>query len=699
VANGPWTKFQAPESSSTTPAQSPGAAAPGPWTKFVRSTQESSTQETPPKAPFLERATRALDYVPPVATAETGLSLASGMVATPIAGLAGLAQGATNAMGVTNTPAADVVRGVQEKLTYQPRTKLGQATTRVISYPFEKLAQGADIAGAKTAEVTGSPALGAAVNTALQAAPAAIGKGAGRIRAARTAPREAAAAEAGAKPSTAQTPEARARDYVARNTALDWDRLSDRVKKTLTGIAEDSRNLTKLNPQAIERQARLESLPEPVKATRAQLERDDPALRREQVTSATDAGKPIRDVYDAQNTAITKNLDILKGRVSGRGKTAATAESPEQVGQSVQDAALRKKLETKKAEVSRLYKEAETTGELQGRASPRAIINTIKASPDKTHFGWVNSWLDEMGVVKKDAKGNTVINKLTLKELEDLRQAAVARAMNGGTEGYYAGKVIGAIDQATEGAGGKAYQAARKARREQALEFEEQGAVAQLVENKSRTDRSVALENTWRKTVLGGSIDDVRKVKRSLMTGGTQETRVAGRKAWRDIRAQTIQHIIDESTKGVALRSTGEANISPAAMQKAVRAIGPDKMREIFGNETTRRVNELLEATREVKTTPPPGHPGSSTVGNALAMLEKSISRVPVIGDVGAGLVGLGAKAAKLGEAGRLRRAADRTPLAEGERMAAKTKVAKTLQSRYGGSQSLAGVRPQRSED
>jgi hypothetical protein len=253
--------------------------------------------------------------------------------------------------------------------------------------------------------------------------------------------------------------------------------------------------------------------------------------------------------------------------------------------------------------------------------------------------------------------------------------------------------VISAIDEATEGAGGKAYQAARKARREQAMEFEEQGSVAKLVENKSRTDRATALESTWRQTVLGGSIDDVRKVKRSLMTGGTRETRLAGRKAWRDIRAQTIQHIIDESTKGVATRSTGAANITPAAMQKAIRSIGPDKMREIFGEQTVREINEILEATRDLKTEPPPSHAGASTAANLLSILEKTIGRVPYIGDVTTGAVRAGIKLREMGKTGREVREATTTPLAEAEVGAARGARRKALAKRYGAAQSLASVR------
>lgn len=98
----------------------------------------------------------------------------------PVAGIAGLGAAAGRGLGLTDALPGDVVRRVQEALTYQPRTKAGEAVTGVISYPFEKLAQAGDWAGERTAEATGSPGLGAAVNTAIQSAPALLARRGGR---------------------------------------------------------------------------------------------------------------------------------------------------------------------------------------------------------------------------------------------------------------------------------------------------------------------------------------------------------------------------------------------------------------------------------------------------------------------------------------------------------------------------------------
>jgi hypothetical protein len=583
------------------------------------------------------------------AVAEPALNIGTSMIAAPAAGLSGLAAVAARGLGLSDADPADVVRNVQSSLSYQPRTEAGQSALSMITYPFRKLGSLADYAGQKTSEFTGSPLAGAAVNTGVQMLPALVTRSVMR-----SAP---AAAGANAARSASE-----AESYVANRTSLDWNSLSDAVKAKLTDIAGSAGALDKLDPAAVERQAQLESLPAPVPATQGQLTRDPVQLRNEGNVSATDAGQPIRDIHVAQNKALLDNLDILQNKVAGVNRTAPG--SDEQAGASLQDAA-RGKLALQQGNVKALYAQAEAQGELQGKVSPKPLLTLLDTSPDLTHLGYVQSWLDKMGVVDKTDSG-TVVNKLSLKDMEDLRQAAVARAMNGGTDGYYAGKVANAIDQSTAGAGGAAYQAARAARKAQAMEFQDQGGVARLVDNKSRTDRATALEDTWQKTVRSGSIEDLRNVKRTLLTGGDQSTRMAGRAAWRDLRAQTIQHITDDATKGVSRYEDGSPSVAPAALQRALGAIGPDKLEEIFGPGTVKQLGNIMDAARIVKTEPPAGFKGSPTFANAIAFLEKGLNKIPLVGPVVSGVARLGAKAYAAGRSGRDAAAAQETPISQG---------------------------------
>lgn len=130
-----------------------------------------SEKERKPKG----RALSVLDVV--AAGPENVASLASGALAAPVSGLAGIGAAATNALGLTNTPAADVVKKVQQAMTYQPRTQISQGLMGAAGMPMEALAKVGGFAGDKTLGMTNSPLLAAGVDTAVQALPMLLNRG------------------------------------------------------------------------------------------------------------------------------------------------------------------------------------------------------------------------------------------------------------------------------------------------------------------------------------------------------------------------------------------------------------------------------------------------------------------------------------------------------------------------------------------
>jgi hypothetical protein len=92
-------------------------------------------------------------------------------------GWAGIGQGVWNTLfpDKAGPQAGDRVRQVQEGATYQPRTGMGAGMSRVAGLPGEVVSKGTDYLGEKTAEATGSPALGAAVKTTGEMLPAVVG--------------------------------------------------------------------------------------------------------------------------------------------------------------------------------------------------------------------------------------------------------------------------------------------------------------------------------------------------------------------------------------------------------------------------------------------------------------------------------------------------------------------------------------------
>ncbi len=120
----------------------------------------------------------AMDFVAPArGVVEAATNIGAGMVLGPAAGLAGLAGAA---LPGPEGQGADWVRRVQGMVP-EPTTSVGKGITNALAYPFQKLAEGADVAGGKVSDVTGSPALGALTNTAIQSLPMVAGKVASKV--------------------------------------------------------------------------------------------------------------------------------------------------------------------------------------------------------------------------------------------------------------------------------------------------------------------------------------------------------------------------------------------------------------------------------------------------------------------------------------------------------------------------------------
>lgn len=135
--------------------------------KVAKGSPKASMDESPRSAKNLAGA-----------AIEPNLTLLSGMVAQPLAGLAGLAASAGKATGITPlAEPADLVHKIANALTYEPKTTGGQNAMSAIGYLPEKFGELAHGAGEKVSDVTGSPALGTLVNTGINVVPAILGKG------------------------------------------------------------------------------------------------------------------------------------------------------------------------------------------------------------------------------------------------------------------------------------------------------------------------------------------------------------------------------------------------------------------------------------------------------------------------------------------------------------------------------------------
>lgn len=504
-------------------------------------------------------------------------------------------------------------------------------------FPMKKLAQGADYVGQKAADATGSPAVGAGVNTAIQAVPMFIGG----------AETESAKAMQGAAAASAAAA-TRAMQYVEGVTGIPWAKLSASARAMMTSIAKDAQDLAKLDPKATERVLRAQSLDAPVPMTAGQANRDLSQITREESIRKSDAGQPLRDTMSAQDEALHRNLDILK-QDAGKGSKVATRAD---VGKSVQGVA-RRKLDVLEQQKNTLYDKAKAAGETAEPVDLTALKDWLKQPVNERNAGFLKS-----AIADYEKGGRVSIN-----DLEEIRKEAVANAMGPrSTTTHYAGEAVGIIDGILDKAGSGLYKQARAANRAIKEEFDRQGAIRQLSGEKGRTtDRTVALEDTIDHVLVRGSNEDLQKVKETLTSG---PTKAQGERAWRDLQAGVIDYLKEKAGgKRRILNEEAQGQFNSTFLDALYDLDRDGKLNTLFGESIANRIRTLAKTVHDVRTTPAGRISGSDSVPRILNTLESAmkITDVPVLGPMirGAG------KLYKMGAAGRDAEKALKTPLAE----------------------------------
>jgi hypothetical protein len=136
----------------------------------ARAEREAATGHGKPPAP--ENPTSAGNLLG--AAIEPALAMSSAGILQPLSGLAGLGAMGTNALGITDTPPADIVNEVQG-MAYEPRTTGGKNAMTAFGAIPQALGKGAEWAGGKTLGFTGSPLAATGVETALKGVPQILG--------------------------------------------------------------------------------------------------------------------------------------------------------------------------------------------------------------------------------------------------------------------------------------------------------------------------------------------------------------------------------------------------------------------------------------------------------------------------------------------------------------------------------------------
>jgi len=537
-----------------------------------------------------------------VGAGETALTLGTGAIGGTLGTIAGTGVGLAQQIlsGQFGTPeAANAVeqaaaRGAQA-LTYQPRTQAGQEQVQAVGQVLSNVlppvlpvlaGPGMALQAARTA----TPILEATAQrgtAAAQQAARATGQAIARpVQAATTAVRETLGMETPAAPVTATG------------------------ARTAAGAAA--------TPEALQRTTTAEGLPVPVSLTRGAATRDAQQLAFEKEQIKSDLGGPLRQRAEENNLQALQNFDALVDMTDAQ--LADLSATGGAVVKSLTEGLTAAKNRTRAA-----YKAAENKGELEENVTLSSVVNYINENIPEGDLAPVlraaRAKAVAIGAAIPDESGNLIVQPITLKQAESLRQT-FQRAGFEGADQFHGGSLRRVFDAETEGLGGDLYKKARQTRIEQARKFENRAIVARLIKNrKGMADPMVAADQVFRKSILNASPEEITFLKRVLMTSGND-----GQQAFKELQGATVRHLRDEATKGMGMDSQDRPMVSPAKLHQSVQALDANgRLDVILGRQNAQIVRDLDDVVRYVTTVPPGTLINSSgTAGTLMAAIAEA---------------------------------------------------------------------------
>lgn len=530
---------------------------------------DSAGPQAPAKeSSYLDKYKGGLEAVASMATGAT-----TGLLGRIGGTLGGIAASVASGKYGTQEGAAQAAQAAEEgaqKLTFEPKSVEGRDALEKISRFMDKT----KLAGVGPAEaVVGGAAVADAVKNVSQVARPAVGHAArvlnqeARDLKAKVMPEKPAMAGGGAAVTEAET--------LRRQRAAD--------------------------------------LPVPIKLTKGQADRTFEQQQFERETAKNPkVGAPLRERYADQNEKILQNFDAWVDQ------TGAEAGSLRATGQVVSEAIVNKSNKAK-TEIRTAYNEARKSGDMQEKVD----VTPLTAYLDEHQAEAINATVLQSveARVTRMAKDGT----LSINDLEEVRKMVGRLSGKDATNAAFGKDVKNLIDTMTEGKGGDLYKKARSLRFQYGKEFENQGVINKLLSSKpGTTDRAVAYEDVFSHSIMKGSLDDVRAIRKTLQTAGPE-----GQKAWQELQGATVKHLKDEITKNVATDQQGNKVISPAKLDRLVSELDKDgKLDFVFGKKGAQQIRDVNGIAQDVFTAPPGSVNTSNTASILIGLLDTAVSGV-----------------------------------------------------------------------
>jgi hypothetical protein len=359
------------------------------------------------------------------------------------------------------------------------------------------------------------------------------------------------------------------------------------------------------------RMERAQQLPVPIKLTKGQAERsfEQQQFEREVAKNPT-IGAPIRDRIAEQHEKIAQNFDAWIDQ------TGAQSGSVRATGEAV-TSALIEKAKKAKGEITAAYNQARLNGDMKEPLDVTPLTHYLaQTKPESINAPVLTSVAAKLEQISKNGK-------VTINDLEEVRKMTGTLGGKDATNAHFAKEVKNIIDTMTEGKGGEAYKRARSLRSRYASEFKNVGVIDRLLRNKpGTTDRAVAYEDVFNESILKGSLDDVRAVRKTLQTSGPK-----GQDAWKELQGETLKHIKNEITKNVQIDERGNRVISPARLDRLVTELDKDgKLDFIFGKQGGQQIRDVNDIAKDLFTSPPGSVNHSNTASILIGLLDTAVS-------------------------------------------------------------------------
>jgi hypothetical protein len=372
--------------------------------------------------------------------------------------------------------------------------------------------------------------------------------------------------------------------------------------------------------QPVLRQARANQLDVPIQLSKDQATRDPADVRFARETAKDPVlGAKLQEKYAEDNAKLQQNLDIAIEKTGAEYTGVNPGDLADMVVKVVEPERKRRY-----GEVSNAYTIARDAGEM----STPIEIDPLKKYLDKNSSAATNAPVltSVAAELKKLSEGKET---LSINDLEEVRKMVNNISEPGTPNGHYGKEINRLIDKLTEKEGGELYRKARKLNAEFMTEFEDTPIIRNLTAmKKGTTQRVVAMENLIDKSLLKGSLDDVKQ-----LFGSFERMGPAGEAIAKELRGFVAEKIKADATSGVNRDINGRPYLSTHHLNKIITDLDKSgKLDFIFGREQADKFRTINEVTKDLQTVPVGTTNPSGTASTLLATMAEMGAQTAMTG-------------------------------------------------------------------